>query len=433
MKQDTVRRNGLAVTTHKFKVPLDYSKSKGKTIEVNAREVVALKHVSEDLPYLLFLQGGPGFPCDYPIEFSTWVPPMLEKYRILFLDQRGTGRSAVINHQTLARFKTPQEQADYLKHFRADSIVRDAEHIRKELIGNKTWSIIGQSFGGFCACTYLSFAPEGLSEALLFGGLPPIGHSPQDVYRETYKQVLRYNGVYYQIYPQDIEQVRKIVDYLDNHDVRLPDGNRLSSRRFLQLGLEFGIRNSYDYIHHLVDTAFVRGKSGPELNFTFLKKVYESSSFETNPIYTLLHEAIYCEGRSSRWAAYRMLGEFPEFKMDPNQAVYFTGEMIYPWMFDEYNCLKPLKEAAEILAAYEDWPKLYDPAVLSKNDVPSAATIYYNDMYVARRFAKETAKNIKGMKVWITNEYYHSGLRDSDGAEVVKKLWELLHGEAEMN
>jgi len=57
------------------------------------------------------------------------------------------------------------------------------------------------------------------------------------------------------------------------------------------------------------------------------------------------------------------------------------------------------------LAAYEDWPKLYDPAVLSKNDVPSAATIYYNDMYVARRFAKETAKKIKGMKVWITNEY----------------------------
>jgi len=185
MKQDTVRRNGLAVTTHKFKVPLDYSKSKGKTIEVSAREAIAVKHVNEGLPYLLFLQGGPGFPCDYPIEFSTWVPPMLEKYRILFLDQRGTGRSTVINHQTHGKIKTPQEQADYLKHFRADSIVRDAEHIRKELIGNKTWSIIGQSFGGFCACTYLSFAPEGLSEALLFGGLPPIGHSPEDVYRKS--------------------------------------------------------------------------------------------------------------------------------------------------------------------------------------------------------------------------------------------------------
>jgi len=47
------------------------------------------------------------------------------------LDQRGTGRSTPVGPEIPGR--TPQDQADYLTHFRADSIVRDAEHIRREL------------------------------------------------------------------------------------------------------------------------------------------------------------------------------------------------------------------------------------------------------------------------------------------------------------
>ena len=54
---------------------------------------------------------------------------------MLLLDQRGTGRSTPLTFQTLATLGSPQAQADYLKHFRADSIVRDAELIRRELLG----------------------------------------------------------------------------------------------------------------------------------------------------------------------------------------------------------------------------------------------------------------------------------------------------------
>ena len=50
-----------------------------------------------------------------------------------------------------------------MTHLRADGIVRDAELIRQEL-GVERWSILGQSFGGFCAMTYLSFAPDGLRD-----------------------------------------------------------------------------------------------------------------------------------------------------------------------------------------------------------------------------------------------------------------------------
>ena len=52
---------------------------------------------------------------------------------MLLLDQRGTGRSTPATRQTLARLGSAQAQADYLAHFRADSIVLDAELIRREL------------------------------------------------------------------------------------------------------------------------------------------------------------------------------------------------------------------------------------------------------------------------------------------------------------
>ena len=92
---------------------------------------------------------------------------------------------------------TPQQQAEHLRLFRADSIVRDAEQIRREL-GGERWSVLGQSFGGFCVVTYLSFAPEGLAEAFVTGGLPPVGRPTDDVYRATYRRVLERNRVFSQ-------------------------------------------------------------------------------------------------------------------------------------------------------------------------------------------------------------------------------------------
>ena len=75
--------------------------------------------------------------------------------------------------QTLVRRGNAHAQVEYLKHFRADSIVRDAELIRRQLVGEgEPWSVLGQSYGGFCAVTYLSMHPQGMREAFIAGGLP---------------------------------------------------------------------------------------------------------------------------------------------------------------------------------------------------------------------------------------------------------------------
>ena len=64
-------------------------------------------------------------------------------------------------------------------------------------------------------------------------------------------------------------------------------------------------------------------------------------------------------------------------------------------MIDADPVLRPLREAADILAERDDWPPLYDPARLAANDVPAAAAVYYNDMYVDRELSMQTARAIR--------------------------------------
>ena len=55
------RAAGLLVREHRVQVPVDWADpARFGSIEVFAREVVDPKRAADDLPLLLFLQGGPG-------------------------------------------------------------------------------------------------------------------------------------------------------------------------------------------------------------------------------------------------------------------------------------------------------------------------------------------------------------------------------------
>ena len=159
----TVRHHAMVLTEHEFEVPLDYDKPSGEKLSLFARAVRSSEKSAEDRPWLVFLQGGPGFGGPRPVANTGWLKRALDDYQVLLLDSRGNGRSSVVLAQTLARRGTARAQADYLMHFRADSIVEDAECIRRQLVGDsQKWSVLGQSYGGFCAVRYLSARPEGL-------------------------------------------------------------------------------------------------------------------------------------------------------------------------------------------------------------------------------------------------------------------------------
>jgi len=421
------RHPGTVLTDHTYLVPLDHGDPEGEQIEVFAREVVATDRLAAELPWLVFLQGGPGFGAPRPVGRDAWLDRALRDYRVLLLDQRGTGRSTPATRQTLAGRGSPRAQAAYLAHFRADSIVLDAELIRRELTGGAPWSVLGQSFGGFCTVSYLSFAPHGIREAFLTGGLPGLTGTADDVYRLTYPQVARRNAAHYARYPRDEEQAREIARYLAEHKVLLPDGAPLTVEAFQAIGPVLGQGTGSHQLHYLLEGAF----DGDELSDAFRYEVQAKLSFASAPLYAVLHEACYAQGTATRWSAQRIRTEFPEFDataaLDGTAPLLFTGEMIYPWMLDTDPALRPLREAAEILADRDGWPPLYDPARLAVNDIPAAAAIYYDDMYVPRELSVQTADRIRGLRPWITSEYEHDGLRVSSG-KVLDRLIALTRG-----
>ncbi len=419
------------LTDHTFAVPLDHARPDGETIEVFAREVVAAARADRaaELPWLVYLQGGPGFAAGRPVGREDWLDRALEDYRVLLLDQRGTGRSSRITARSLARLGTAAAQARYLELFRADSIVLDAELVRRELTGGQPWSVLGQSFGGFCAVTYLSFAPDGMREALITGGLPGLDAHPDEVYRITYPIVAARNAAHYERYPEDVDRARDIARHLATHDVRLPGGAPLTVEAFQAIGGLLGSGTGSHLLHYLLENPW-DGDGG--LADAFLWDLAPRLSFAAAPLYAVLHEACYAQGAATRWSAQRVRAEFPAFDaaaaVDGDAPLLFTGEMIYPWMVDHDPALRPLREASDLLAEKDDWPPLHDPARLAASELPAAAAVYYDDMYVPAELSTRTASRIRGLRPWVTNEYQHDGLRVSGGT-VLGRLIAMNRGE----
>lgn len=408
--------DGIHCEPHFFTVPLDHDEPDGDSLTLFARTLCRKDKLDEKLPWLLFLQGGPGFGAPRPTAHSGWLKRALQEFRVLLLDQRGTGMSSPIHGQTLANM-TPAEQAEYLTHFRADSIVQDAEFIRQEICPAHRWSLLGQSFGGFCCLTYLSLFPDSLREVYITGGIAPIGRTAEEVYRATYQRVADKNRAFFARFPHAQAIANRLANHLHQHDVRLPNGQRLTVAQFQQQGLDLGASGAFDALYYLLEEAFIGDKLSPG----FLYQVQGMQPFNTHPLFAILHEAIYAEGEATRWAAERVRGEFPAVNWAPGKDFAFTGEMIYPWMFEQFRELLPLKEAAHLLANKSDWGSLYDPARLARNKVPVACALYAEDMYVEFDYSRETLRGLGSSRAWITNEYEHNGLR-ADGEVVLDRL-----------
>jgi hypothetical protein len=185
------------------------------------------------------------------------------------------------------------------------------------------------------------------------------------------------------------------------------------------LGIDFGMKPGYERIHWLIDEAF----DGDELSDTFLGQVLGASSYVGGPLFAALQESIYGSGDGATgWAAEAERARHPEFAEDARPLL-FTGEMMYPWMFAEIRVLRPFQAAVEALAARGQWSSLYDLDRLAVNDVPVAAAVYYDDMYVDSELQLDTASRVGNVQAWVTNEYEHDGL---SAERVFNRLTELV-------
>lgn len=410
--------------SHSFEVPLDWSRPDSSKIKIFVREVVDAARANDNLPALCYFRGGPGFEVPAPTSNSGWLAQLVKRYRVFLLDQRGTGLSTPVDEKSLDASKSPEQLAEYLACFRADSIVRDAEYVRRTLLGeNGRWTTSGQSFGGFCTLTYLSFFPDHLDGSIITGGFAGVERSAIEVYRALRERVVERNEWYFRQFPEDRGRVTEIIRHLDANEEMIAPDWRLTSRQFRVLGNDLGAKHGAAAVHSIVERMSADLHSFGTLTRWSLVRAMDALRLSTNPIYALLHESIYNSATASEWAADRAINEDARFA--DADAPLFTGEMIFPWMFDELPALRPFAQAAHALAKKSDWPDLYDVESLKSCRVPVVGTIYFDDLYVDRDFAVETANLLGNCKYWITNEYEHGGYAD-DPERVMGQLFSML-------
>lgn len=397
---------GIRVREYRTTVPLDWKAPGGETIDLFVRELVDPEVDTADRPLLTYLQGGPGGANPRPLGRDGWIDEALRDYRVVLVDQRGTGLSTPVDAALVA--DRGEAGGEFLACFRADSIVRDLEHVRTTLYDGRRWATLAQSFGGWITMTYLSFAPGGLTASYVCGGVPGMPPRASEVYRRTFDRVEAKTAEFYRRFPDDRATVSRIADRLAAEDVRLPDGDLLTVRRWQSLGIDFGMKPGFERLHWLVEKAFTQGE---RLSTGFLQDVMTLSSSAGNPLFWTLQESIYGDEQSgpTAWAAQTERERRPQFD-ETRRPLLFTGEMAFPWMFDEVRLLRGFRAAVDQLAAKTDWSPLYDAATLARNEVPVAAVVYFDDMYVDAGLQLQTLAGVGNSQYWVTNEYEHDGI-----------------------
>lgn len=460
---------GLYVEDHAIDVPLDWRGlepallAMGMTMRAGAfpapipgapesiklfyRVVCDPQRAHDELPLLVYFQGGPGGSCPRPLSPADdgWIAEAIKHYRVILPDQRGCGRSSRLSGQGIDRLghaaaaagaDPARAQADLLKRYLAPSIVKDFEYLRITQFGGRPWTTLGQSYGGFITLSYLSSYPSGIAQAFTCGGIPHLPANAAEVYAHTFPRMEAKTKAYYERYPQDVERVAAVADLVSKRDITLPDASPLTIERLQLLGSDFGMKPSFERMHWLFDTAFEEGDGTlscdpHHLTGTFLMGVLDRTTTHANPLYWTLQEFIYADGTCSpiRWAAAAEKAHRPEFDTAARPLL-FTGEACFPWMFEQMPELTPFAAAMDLLMEDIEFDRTYDPVRLATNEVPLYAAVYFDDMYVDSGLQLDTLSRVGNAHPWVTNEFEHDGLH---GDTVFGHLYEEARAAGHLN
>lgn len=405
---------GLNYRTVTLTVPLVWDDlDDQRTIDIFAR--IVARPGGENLPYLVFLQGGPGHEDPRPvrsIKQPSWIEIATQRFQVVMLDQRGTGRSTPVNNSIVVDHSS-SEVAEYLTHLRADSIVRDAEAVREHL-GVDRWYTLGQSFGGFTTLCYLSRYPQHVQQSYITGGLSMVGRHCDDLYALTYRIMEEKSEQFYRMFPGDRDKMRKAMDMAAEGRIIMPNGDAITPSRLRSLGMLLGSDDGAWTLHWMLD--YEPGSNA------FAYDVAEHLPFGgRNPLYAVIHESSYADGCRTDWSADRTIPQ--SFIDDPTLL---TGEHVRREWFSTDSQLKPWAQVADLVAQVE-WPSLYDAEALRACGTTGAAAVYHHDAYVPYEFSMETAALLPSIRCYVTSEHEHNGLRASDGA-VLAHLFDLGDG-----
>ena len=248
----TVHAPGLVLTEHELSVPLDHARPDGDQITVFAREVADPE--GRDRPFLVFLQGGPGSEAPRPTRLPTSPAGSTGRwrdYRVLMLDQRGTGRSTpdrlAARPDRRAAGRAPDATSGPTRS------CADAELFR-EALGVDRWSVLGQSFGGFCALTTSRSRADGAAGGVLHrwaaAGGPP---GRRGLRRDVRHPCSSATGATTRAIPGDRDRVRALHERARRR--RAPAARRRAGDLgwFRQVGSGLGMSDGAEQLHYLLE------------------------------------------------------------------------------------------------------------------------------------------------------------------------------------
>ncbi|WP_349741071.1 alpha/beta hydrolase [Roseateles cavernae] len=172
--------------------PLDPGQPQGRQISVHYLVVPAMARNKQPDPVLL-LAGGPG---QSAIEIAGRVLPRLARLNnrrdLVFIDQRGTGRSAPLqcaddSRLAMAEALDPQAQQRRLaqclielqklphgdlRFYTTTIAMQDFDAVREQL-GAAQWNLVGASYGTRAALEYQRLFPQRVRRTVLDGMAPP--------------------------------------------------------------------------------------------------------------------------------------------------------------------------------------------------------------------------------------------------------------------
>ncbi len=148
---------------------------------------------------LMVLHGGPGVPHGY---FLPYLLPLAKHHRLVFMDERGSGRS-----ERLADFKG----------YTLDGMACDADAVRRAL-GLKMVDVMGHSFGGILAQAYAIKYPSNVRRLIL---------------ASTGSSASRINADFKLIKDALAPALRAQIDTLERKGILGPDGAQLPEYRKL--------------------------------------------------------------------------------------------------------------------------------------------------------------------------------------------------------
>ncbi len=107
-----------------------------------------------------------------------------------------------------------------------------------------------------------------------------------------------------------------------------------------------------------------------------------------------------------------------------DQPLYFSGAMVYPFMFNTYPELKKLKEVAHIIAHHNGWRVFL--IWISLQEIMCLCTwpAFDDDAYVDFALVQETLETVGNCKLFETSIMCHDAVR-SKTVDVVRELFAL--------